>query len=215
MTSEERLGRFFGELQKVRTQEPQQALRWTGEQLAAASDRLSAATADSVSTRTGTEKSEGSGRRELAAELLVIAYAHVEELKTSGMPDEALLTLAMAALTVLHARVSPEEFPSLWLQTLQALCHTATVWSMSGAEPIAAHTVLSGIYGLFLAEAHSYMPRFGASESMRRFYNQLRHATAADPEATAATRLFRGMPILPTMAIDILTDVAVRMHPDH
>ena len=214
MTSEERLGRFFEELQRVRAQEPQQALRWTGEELAAASDRLSAATSGGGRTCSVSDGAEGSGRRELAAELLVIAYAHVEELKMAEMPDEALLTLVMAALTVLHARVSPEEFASLWLQKLQAMCHTATVWSMSGASPMAAQTVLSELYGLFIATAHSYMPRFGASESMRRFYDQLRHATATDPEAAEATRLFRGMPIVPTMAIDILTDVAVRLHPD-
>lgn len=166
-------------------------LRWTGEELAMAGERLHVATDESRIAR--------------CAELLVIAHPHVEALSASGMADEALRTQAMAMLTVLHARVSPESFAGLWLQSLQLLCLKAS--DNVYADPSAtgrASRAASEAFGLFLATAHSYMPRYGADEGMRRFYDHLRQISASAGEEVSH---FQGHRIVPTMAIDILSDI--------
>ncbi len=188
------LDAFYTELQAIAQDgNPDTMLRWTGEQLALASDRLA--------------KAPASGRENRAAELLVIANPHVNALATTGDTLEALATQAMAMLSVLRAKVSPEAFPSLWLQNLQMLCNLVGQCLYENRYPqvdaVAAH-----IFGLYIATARDYIPRFGADDATRRFYDHLRHISAKAGEDITH---FQGHRIAPTLAIDILTDTLVRL----
>ena len=196
MDSKEILDAFYAGLNEVGAEGPEAVLRWTGEQLAAAGERLRTA--------------EGDTRAARAAELLVIAYPHVESLSGAGMADEALATQVMALLTVLHARVSPEEFPALYLQSLEALCLKASeyVYSVTPDRAMRASQLSASVFGLFIATAHDYIPRFGASDEIRRFYDHLRHISAGSGEDVTH---FRGHRIVPTLAIDILTYAALEL----
>lgn len=190
------LDAFFGTMQEVATSEgPDAVLRWTGEQLAMASDRLA--------------KADGEERRERAAELLVIAHVHVDALSAASMQGDALGTQTLAMLTVIRARVNPEGFATLWLQSLQALCIAASefIYSSDSVTPQASQ-IAAQIFGLYIATAHDYMPRFGASDADRRFYDHLRHIAS---EAGEDVTHFQGHRIVPTLAIDILTDTAMRL----
>lgn len=171
-------------------------LRWTGEQLAAASDRLAKARKDECKPR--------------AAELLVIAWPHVQALAAASMPADALATQNMAMLTVLQAKVSPESFASLWLQSLQGLCLMAAgfIEQADGRVSSIAADIAAHSYGLFIATAHSYIPRFGCSDEMRRFYDHMRHMAAVAGEDVSH---FQGHRIVPTLAIDIFADNAARL----
>ncbi|MCM1067055.1 MAG: hypothetical protein NC418_05715 [Muribaculaceae bacterium] len=190
------LDAFFGGLEAVREEGLEATLRWTGEQLAAASDRLAHASADHREAR--------------AAELLVIAYPHVEALTAVGMELEAFATQNMAMLTVLRARVNPEGFASLWLQSLQALCIGASqlIAPDTCSNPAMMADIVAHTYGLFIATAHSYIPRFGCDDAMRRFYDHMRHMAAQAGEDLSH---FRGHRMAPTLAIDVLTDNAARI----
>ncbi len=196
MTSAEILDSFHSELSHIAEVSPDDVLRWTGEQLAAAGERLRTATKEDRTAR--------------AAELLVIAHPHIEALAAAGEAQEAFATQVMALLTVFHARVNPEDFAGLYLQTLQALCNLAGgyVYSAQGSQAIQASQTAGYIFGLFIATAHNYMPRFGASEQMRRFYDHMRHMAANAGEDISH---FQGHRIVPTMAIDILTYAAVML----
>lgn len=171
-------------------------LRWSGEQLAAASDRLARAGEADRPTR--------------AAELLVIAWPHVQALAAVGMATDAFATQNMAMLTMLQARVSPEAFPSLWLQALQGLCIMASqlIESADGSNAAMAADITAHTYGLFIATAHDFIPRFGSSDEMRRFYDHMRHMASQAGEDVSH---FQGHRIVPTLAIDILADNAARL----
>ena len=200
MDSKEILDAFRAGLMEVSAAEDSDAvLRWTGEQLAMAGERL--------------RKAKGDDRVPRAAELLVIAHPHVEALGAAGLAKEALATQTMTILTVLHARVSPESFPALYLQSLQALCLCAGAYSYQapGPEVMEASQLAGYIFGLFIATAHDFIPRFGASDDLRRFYDHLRHAAAKGGEDVSH---FQGHRIAPTLAIDILTYTAVRLGVD-
>ena len=190
------LDAFFTGLEAVRAEGMEATLRWTGEELAAASDRLAHAGADSRSAS--------------AAELLVIAHPHIEALDAVGMAAEAFATRNMAMLTVLQARVNPENFASLWLQSLQGLCIGASqlIAPDSCTNPSMMADIVAYTYGLFIATAHSFIPRFGCDDSMRRFYDHMRHMAAQAGEDLSH---FRGHRIAPTLAIDILADNAARL----
>lgn len=196
MTSAKILDNYHAELQHIAEESPDDVLRWTGEQLATAGERLRTAKADERTAR--------------AAELLVIAHPHIEALAAAGEAKEALATQVVALLTVFHARVNPEDFAGLYLQTLQALCSLAGgyVYSAQGPQAMQASQTAGYIFGLFIATAHSYIPRFGASEQMRRFYDHMRHMAANAGEDISH---FQGHRIVPTMAIDILTYAAVML----
>ncbi len=197
MQENEILDRFNTELQQVHASGGLDAtLRWTGEQLALAGERLRTADAGSRTAR--------------AAELLVIAGSHVDALAAAGMDGDALATQAMALLTVIMSKVNPEEFPSLYLQCLQALCLRASafLYTVQPADTMQASQIVSQTFGLFIATAHAYMPRFGASDDMRRFYDRLRHMAAQAGEDVSH---FRGHLIVPTLAADILADNLSRL----
>ena len=94
MTTKEILDNFHTELQKIQQDGDQElVLRWTGEQLAMAGERLKKAKPDERAAR--------------GAELLVIAHPHVDALEAVGMAGQALATQAMAILTVLMSKVNP------------------------------------------------------------------------------------------------------------
>ncbi len=188
---------YYEGLHEVEASEgPEGVLRWSGEQLAAASDRLAGAKSDA--------------RKPCAAELLVIAYPHVEALSAAGMPADALATQTLAMLSVLRARVNPEEFAALWLQSLQVLCVKASEYIYSGdaGASLQPSQIAGQIFGLFIATVRDYIPRFGISDGMRRFYDHLRHIAT---EAGEDISHFQGHRIVPTLAIDILTDTAARL----
>ena len=195
--SRRRLESFHAELDRLNEDGDAQTLvRWTGEQLAAANDRLA--------------KSAAGDRTDTAAELLVISFPHVSALAQVGMPGEALATDVLTLLTVLHARVNPEDLGSLWLESLQGLCAFAAQYLAAdgGSAGLQPSQIAGQIYGLFLATAHVYIPRFGASDAMRRFYDHLRHIASQAGEDISH---FQGHRIVPTMAIDILGDTASRL----
>lgn len=171
-------------------------LRWTGEQLAAASDRLACASADVRTSR--------------AAELLVIAWPHVQALAAAGLCADAFATQNMAMLTVLRSRVSPESFASLWLQALQGMCLMAAqlIESADGKNASTLADITAHTYGLFIATARDFIPRFGSSDDMRRFYDHMRHMASQAGEDVSH---FQGHRIVPTLAIDVFADNAARL----
>ncbi len=198
MESKEILEKFNTEFAEINAQGGLQlALRWSGEQLAQAGERL--------------RKANDADRQARGAELLVIAGAHIATLSEAQLDPDAFATQAMAVLTVIMERVDPEKMASLYLGCLQMLCIMGARWlyGVKGdADIMQGMTIMSEVYGLFLATAHNFMPRFGASDDMKKFYDHLRHITADNAEEI---RLFRGMPLQPTMAADVLADILARL----
>ena len=197
MTTKAILDNFHPELQKIQQDGDQElVLRWTGEQLAMAGERLKKAKPDERAAR--------------GAELLVIAHPHVDALEAVGMAGQALATQAMAILTVLMSKVNPEEMPQLYMRSLEQLCMCAAILtsSLQNDTVVQAVQIAAQCFGLFIATAHSYMPRFGAPDDLRRLYDQLRHQSA---QAGESVTHFQGHRIVPQLAADILADTLARL----
>ena len=149
-------------------------------------------------------------RADYAAELIVVSFPHVSALAQVGLVGEALATDVITLLSVLNARVNPEDFAKLWLESLQGLCLFAAQYLAAdgGNTGLQPSQIAGQLYGLFIATAHDYISRFGASDSIRRFYDHLRHVAR---DAGEDVTHFQGHRIVPTMAIDILADTASRL----
>ncbi len=197
MNSKEILDEYYKNLETISADGDQEAvLRWTGEQLALAGERLKASSPEDVVAR--------------ASELLVITRPHVEALHSVGMAGDALATQALALLTALMGKANPEDMPQLYMRSLESLCMCAAMYTstLQDSRVAQASQIAAQCFGLFVATAHSYMPRFGAPDDLRLLYDKLRRqAQQAGEEVTH----FRGNIIVPQMAVDILADSLSRL----
>lgn len=197
MKNNEILDEYYSNLKTVSADGDHEVLlRWTGEQLALAGERLKASSPDDLDAR--------------ASELLVITRPHVDALHGVGMAGDALATQALALLTALMSKANPEKMPGLYMRSLECLCLCAAMYtsSLQDDRVSQASQIAAQCFGLFVATANSYIPRFGAPDDLRQLCDRLRRqAKQAGEEVTH----FRGNVIIPQMAVDILADTLSRL----
>lgn len=184
-------------MERMATVAPGEMLRWTGEELARAAERL----------RTAPE----SDRPLRAEEMLVTAHHHIQALADAGMADQALATSMLAPLTVIMSHVSPESIPvpychSLALAAMAAMDYLGT-HQTSGAADMAA-AIAGAVTGLFAATVRAYSSGGAIPAQLVTLSVQLTEVSKANDTYTGT---FAGHEIVPTMAIDILVDSLNRL----
>lgn len=169
-------------------------LAYTGEELARVAEELRKATAEELGAT--------------AAMLLYVARAHVSALYDAGMATDALATSLMVLMTILMARVDPEEIPMVYLSYLQNLCFLAADTSIeaesTGIDP-EGH--LSAITSMVVTLATATAQAFDADKLSPRIVDIGKRiaAEAAEPAT------LNGRPITATMAIDVAADALARL----
>ena len=179
-------------LKRLSAVAPEDLLRWTGEELAMAAERLRSADATELTLR--------------AEELLVTAHHHIQCLAEGNMPDQALATSLLAPLTVIMSRVNPEDIPVPY-------CHSLAVAAMASADYFGmqhsseglntAASIYGSVTGLLVSTVKSYSAKTALPSALVSLSEHLSDASKAQD---AYTDSFSGHKIVPTMAIDILVD---------
>ena len=184
-------------MQRMAAVAPGDMLRWTGEELARAAERL----------RTAPE----ADRPLRAEEMLVTAHHHIQALADAGMADQALATSLLAPLTVIMSHVSPEAIPVPYCHSLALAAMAATDYfgtqQTSGAADMAA-AIAGAVTALFAATVRAYSAGGAIPEQLVTLAGQLTEVAKANDTYTAT---FDGHEIVPTMAIDILVDSLNRL----
>lgn len=169
----------------------EQAVRWSGEELAKADAALRHAASSGGATPLDAE------------DFLFVADAHIACLGELNLDMEALGTVAMALVNILRTGVQPPQIRQSYIMMLLKAVHYAYKLHMESGDVAVADSVesiLSQQAALFIASYDEFM-----GENAQNRFLEIR---ALVPEGYT----FFGRKVVPTLAIDIFADTLARLY---
>lgn len=173
----------------------QQALTWTGEQLALADSQMQANTPTP----------------QMADDMLFAASAHLACLAEAGLYVDAMATGVMAILTMLRHGITPPHLPRTYTALIANLAFLPQAVDMQTNMQYSAQwqTIAAQIAALTKASAQKFFPQ-GAPPEIEQALRQLQQLIDMTP---AENLRIDGADITPTHAADIFTQAIVLLAP--